>query len=296
MEELRAGVTPPAGEAGQPVATIAPRRRWLAGILCFLAFGLGQVYNGQGGKGVVFVVAGVAVSAAALALAVLAFSREMLMVALFLGVGFSVFVLGDAVVTAGRLGRSFPAGRAPRWHAYLLFIAFSWLMGGLARAGMHSFFGNYQVPAASMAPTVLIGDRFLTDKTVPATALRRGDIVVFAYPRDPKRRYFRRIVAVGGDTVEIREGRFLLNAIEQPKLNLPPTGMIPPREIYTCVPAAVPAGSFFVLGDNLLNSQDSRQFGCVPAANIKGRVVGIYWSWDRNARRVRWERIGTKLH
>ena len=99
----------------------------------------------------------------------------------------------------------------------------------------------------------------------------RGDIIVFRYPKEPSRDFIKRVIAVPGDTVEIRGGRVYVNGAAL-------------REDYTAaapnyqVPAElVPPGNYFVLGDNRNNSSDSHIWGLVPDENIIGRAWLSYW-------------------
>ena len=129
--------------------------------------------------------------------------------------------------------------------------------------------------------------------------LKRGEIVVFALPRDPRVSFVKRVVAVGGDTVEMRQGQFVLNGEAVPRLDGGEqsdraSGAIQPHRIVETLPGGtsyatfkgvgaildnvapivVPEGYFYVLGDNRDNSIDSRiadSVGFVPLGNLEGR-------------------------
>jgi signal peptidase I len=146
---------------------------------------------------------------------------------------------------------------------------------------------HYLVPSASMAPTLLPGDRVVVDKrayglNVPFTEIRliaghevaRGDIVIFDAP-DSGTRLIKRVVAVGGDLVEVRGGRVFIDGREQPDhANLAYGGG--PE-----VPATrVPAAHVLVLGDSRGNSRDGRWFGFVPVASLYAKALRVYYRSD----------------
>ncbi len=153
-------------------------------------------------------------------------------------------------------------------------------------AARSSFADHYVVPTGSMEKTLIPGDRVLVDKRayglrVPFSLIRvtsgaapgRGDVVVFDAPDDGTR-LIKRIVAVGGDVLEVREGRTLINGVphdEKAALQLrmgggPDVG-----------PIAVPEGHVFVMGDFRGNSRDSRFFGFVRQEEIYARAAGVYY-------------------
>lgn len=142
----------------------------------------------------------------------------------------------------------------------------------LAQLIMVSVAQAFQVEQYSMEPTLLPHDRVLVNKLVyRVRAPERGDVVVLRYPRDPGRNYIKRIVAVPGDHVAIKDGRLLINGapVQEMYLNGPPSGDYGPE--------VVPAGSYFVLGDNRNNSEDSRAFGFLRRDQVVGQAALIYW-------------------
>lgn len=160
------------------------------------------------------------------------------------------------------------------------------------------FIQAYKIPSGSMRMTLIEGDRLMVNKLrygpkVPFTHLRipgyskprRGDIIVFVYPEDPKRDFIKRLIALGGETVEIRDGSIYINnrQVEEPEIkavyyfNRGTYG-----EEHQVV--KVPKGYVFVLGDNSSSSHDSRFWGFVPEENIIGQAKFIYWPLNR----IRW--------
>ena len=111
---------------------------------------------------------------------------------------------------------------------------------------------------------------------------KRGDVIVFIYPENPKKDFIKRLVAFPGESVEIKDGTVYIN--NQPLLD-PVFNRIYyynrgefAREGEKLV---VPEGNFFVLGDNSASSKDSRYWGFVPWDNVLGRAEVIYWPLNR---------------
>lgn len=167
----------------------------------------------------------------------------------------------------------------------------------------------FKIPSSSMEPTLLIGDHILVNKfiygvRVPFTHMRwpefktpqRGDVIVFVYPEDRTKDFIKRVVAIGGDTIEIRDKNVLVNGnlVRDPKVrhldrNVRP-GNRDPRDNMAQV--KVPDGALFVMGDNRDYSADSRFWGFVPVEDVKGEAFLIYYSAG-SFPGIRWKRIGS---
>ena len=171
----------------------------------------------------------------------------------------------------------------------------------------------FTIPSGSMMDTLLVGDYILVNKflfgpEVPLTdyrlpALRvpdRGDIIVFKYPQDEKRDFIKRIVATPGETVQVRGQQVLIDGqvLDEPYVRPNPSALGHTGSpgfcgyAYACEPLVVPVDSYFVMGDNRDNSQDSRYWGFVKRDKIKGKAFLIYWSWDSDRHWLRWWRLG----
>ncbi len=153
-------------------------------------------------------------------------------------------------------------------------------------------FELYKIPSGSMIPTLLVGDRivvvkFIYGPRIPFINVRlpgfrqpqRGEIVVFKSPDTPNKVFIKRLIASEGESVEIRNGKILING--KPIENPPPF-----RTIYYYNKGEypqkgkaiqVPKDSYFVLGDNSALSRDSRYWGFVPKTYIIGKAVLIIW-------------------
>ena len=171
----------------------------------------------------------------------------------------------------------------------------------------------FTIPSGSMMETLLVDDYILVNKFLYGAELpfsdmhlpgfrkpERGDIVVFKYPADESRDFIKRIIAVGGDTVQVQDNRVKLNGrpIEEPYVRPGSIPAVPSGHcgyLYGCDPLVVPPDSYFVMGDNRDNSQDSRYWGFVRGEKIRGKAFLIYWSWNRESHWPRWSRLGNWL-
>ncbi|WP_020676251.1 signal peptidase I [Geopsychrobacter electrodiphilus] len=183
-------------------------------------------------------------------------------------------------------------------------------------------FQAFKIPSGSMLDTLLIGDHLLVNKFIYGTEIpftdqrylalrnpKRGDVIVFEFPGDKDKSYFerrdfiKRVIGEPGDKVEIREKKVYVND----ELYAPPQethkdpqlvpALASPRDFTG--PIQVPAGKYFVMGDNRDFSYDSRFWGFVPRDNIKGLAFIKYWSWNAAGsllHKIRFGRIGRPIN
>ncbi|MEO6463010.1 MAG: signal peptidase I [Candidatus Eisenbacteria bacterium] len=170
----------------------------------------------------------------------------------------------------------------------------------------------FRIPSESMLDTLLVGDYLFVNKLdygpkLPFTDTRlpgfrsplRGDIIVFQYPDDTRRDYIKRCVALGGQTIEVKNKVLYIDGQKQVEpyvKHVDPTNHpagIDSRDNYG--PYQVPAGHLFMMGDNRDNSNDSRFWGPVNMNLVKGRAMFLYWSWDGERRWPRFHRILTAI-
>jgi signal peptidase I len=212
-----------------------------------------------------------------------------------------------------RRGAEAPAGLAALPVAALL-VAGSFATSAGVRIWLLEAF---EVPAGSMLPTLLEGDHIMVRKLSPR--VERGDVVVFRYPIDPKIDYVKRVVALGGDRIEVRGQEVIVNGRElahreaaAPFPEPPEHPMAGPTTLLEetngrarylvqyeragspAFAVTVPPGHLFVMGDNRDNSNDSRVWGTVPAENVKGKVLFVFWS-RRPDGTARWARVGWRV-
>lgn len=295
-----------------------PRSSLTAVMLSLLQVGLGHVYVGRLTTGLIWMLL-VTLSAPLVVWGVVARSPDAMMTLLTLP---ALLIITGATLDAWRLARRSPGDyqlkEYNRWYVYLLlYMVTTGGAVGYAFFVRSEYVEAFKIPTASMSPTLLPGDRLLANKTVyHDQPIRRGDVIVFLSPDPPRRRFVKRVVALAGDTLEIGEGRLILNgqpvaseSISTDLLAVPPgvdpqtvrfftetlddqsyRVMVAPSSLDVdssqndFPPTTVPAHHVFVLGDNRNHARDSRHFGPIPTVGVVGRVQTIYWpakSWSR---------------
>jgi signal peptidase I len=221
--------------------------------------------------------------------------------------------------------------------------AWEWVKSFLIALGLFLFIRTFlveafRIPTGSMEDTLLVGDFLLVNKasfgaTVPATdrrlpgydAPQRGDVVVFVPPHEPHRNYVKRLIGLPGDTLHMYSKTLYLNGlpVDEPFVrHADPNDTFSASMFWQCEhmasptlpdmcrptrdnwgPIIVPPGSYFMLGDNRDDSEDSRYWGFVKRGGLKGRPLFIYYSFDPASGRaapwitsIRWHRIGHAVH
>ena len=168
----------------------------------------------------------------------------------------------------------------------------------------------FKIPSGSMLPTLEVGDHLLVSKflygiRVPLWGERlfdfkkpeRGDVVVFVYPRDRSKDFIKRVQGLPGETIELRNKVLYVDGrrVDDPRAFYRPVALDGPhggrRPRDNFGPVVIPEGHVFVLGDNRDHSHDSRFWGTVPIKDILGKAFILYWSWNSEDFRPRWDRI-----
>src|ERR1700686_3421947 len=148
---------------------------------------------------------------------------------------------------------------------------------GLALVIIVFLYQPVKVEGTSMAPLLSDQERIFINKFVYRfEAIHRGDVVVFWYPLDRSKSFIKRVIALPGETVSIRQGVVTVNGTVVPEPYVPPQY----EDVSDYGPQRVPADSYFVMGDHRISSNDSRVFGPVPSQFIYGRAVFAYWPVD----------------
>ena len=164
------------------------------------------------------------------------------------------------------------------------------------------FFAPFQIPSGSMLPTIQIGDHIFASmysygSPVPFTDIklfkkpvRRGDIIIFPYPRDPSIDYIKRAIGLPGEKLEIKNDQVFINGeiLDEPyayfepneKLSRQSKGLSSVSPVSKLGLVLIPEGKLFVMGDNRYNSADSRFWGFVDSNTVSGKGQMIYWSHD----------------
>jgi signal peptidase I len=195
----------------------------------------------------------------------------------------------------------------------------------------------FKIPTPSMEDNLLVGDHLLVNKFVfgsqgslldpvlPFKAIKRGDVIVFKYPKDLTKHYVKRAIGLPGDHVKIVDKQVLVNGKaldEQYKIHKSPPGsyadpfrdFFPPNphpgRIYRSLEdedpywyedftkdgeIIVPQGQYFAMGDNRDNSADSRYWGFVPRDLIVGKALIIYWSYETDSDEYRRTEVSDRV-
>jgi signal peptidase I len=291
------------------------RHTWLAVLLSLIMPGLGQVYCGRLKRGLVLNFLNILPLPIIIGLFSLSNSPALMQIVIVLilaGGMVQLTAIIDSAILAKRAGARYQLKDYNTPVVYVLFVLI--VTGGSIGSALYirsQGLEAYRIPAASCYPTIVPNDRILVNKNAynrndPA----RGDLVVHINPNNRHENYIKRIVAVAGDTVEMKDNQTYINGRELSQRQLPEStldnisitvkGQQLKGEVfeetngsakYNIFLAKLPfdqkTGSFekitvpkhhcFVLGDNRNNSLDSRNFGPIPLATIKGRVDYIYW-------------------
>ncbi len=270
---------------------IKKRKPWLAALLNFFCAGTGQIYNGELKKGI-FVYT--------LWWAILLLFRHFQVFhslkGLFVGVAilglFLIAITTEAFISALKK-KDYQLKAYNKvivyFIPYLLSVLINFSFGLLFKSAYNNALYNiksFSIPSSSMNPTLQAGDRIMTDlRYFTIHPAQRGDLAVFPHPHKPKFEFIKRIVALEGDTVKIQNGNLYMNEqkVEDRNINSDSSSF------YEDSPAqVVPSGKAFMVGDNLNNSADSREWGFVDLNTLIAKPLYIYYSRDKT-------RIGKQL-
>jgi signal peptidase I len=296
------------------------RRPWAAVFLSLLMPGLGQIYCGDIVRGLTVMLVVVMCSSMWMFGMLWGNVCEGTPMAFFLMMWgliliATIFASIDAWRRARRTRYDYPLKDYNRWEMYLVLL---WISGagtiGFTAMVKMNLFEAFYVPAQTMYPTIVSGDRLCADKRIyQKSDPQYGDVVLFSNPEDRGQTYIKRIVAMGGDTVEFKEGKLIINDQELPRKKLrASTVEISNRMVEGTIyqedngtrqyqiflpsefpdnnnfgPVTVPAYHCFLMGDNRFFSKDSRFFGPISIGALKGRCRFIYWPvrrWDLRGR------------
>ena len=176
----------------------------------------------------------------------------------------------------------------------------------------------FRIPSESMEPTLLVGDFLLVAKQefpfpkdalpFPATPIKRGDVIVFHYPVDPSIHLVKRVIGMPGDHLRLRDGHVYIDGralvepyavyrpgpadnyrdnfprLANPDPDVGSNWWIQMKSLVNHGELTVPPHSFFVLGDNRNDSEDSRYWGFVPASAIVGKPLLVYFSLNQTSK------------
>lgn len=265
------------------------RNRILAALLSIITPGLGQVYNGQLIKGVIFYFVPLLILSL---LALSGVTRHFygLLALLGFAIGAYLFIIGEAFFVATRK-KEILLKSYNKWFYYLLFavvaIGVNMITEDILKIDPFGGIKSYKIPSGAMIPTILIGDRIIVDlKYYADHNPQKGDIIVFKYPENPSKDFIKRIVAAENDIIESKNKIIYINGtalneayVQHVDNNIRPKGD-DPRDNFG--PLTVPRDKIFVMGDNRDQSYDSRYWGYVDKDQIRGKALYFYWSKQMN--------------
>lgn len=191
----------------------------------------------------------------------------------------------------------------------------------------------FRIPSGSEKPDLLIGDFIVANKFSYGIRLpvlhkkiiaigepKRGDIVVFLWPKDTSTYFIKRVIGLPGDVITYKDKVLTINGQVAPQtllgertdqdanekwrvllkrenlLGVQHDIYLRPDQLAIDFSVTVPPGNYFVMGDNRDNSLDSRYWGFVPEKDLIGKAIWVFFSWDNEHHRVRWHRLGMRIH
>ncbi len=256
-----------------PISPSQTKKPWLGALLSYIFPGVGQFYNKQIIKGVVFI--GIEV--------ILLFAENIYWVMFSFCFIFEIFAISDAYYVSSRTNGSALSllAQGTKRQVYTL-ITVLFLFGFLTNSYNENIIKGkliqpYHIPSASMNPTLREKDYILATKyDFDPHQTRRGDVIVFKYPVDKKTDYVKRVIGLPGEKIEIVGNKVYINGkiLDEPYTVYKGTGKYGPYSI--------PEGNYFVMGDNRDFSQDSRSWGPVPVDLIEGLAYKIYYPFSRS--------------
>lgn len=305
------------------------RKPLFALALSFFLPGLGQVYSGKLRRGILLFSISVVLPLLIFQLSVFGPDKMLflfLLLSLLAGLGIYIWAALDAWKQAKRTGKNYTLKIYNKLYVYILLIILLnfFPFGRIVDLQKICFFAfPYRMQTGSMIPTVLPGDFIMTDKRIDHSAenhdLKRGELVVFKYPKSRDKHFIKRVIGLPGDEIEIKgmelhvngekrtgkEGSYLegkrAENIKEGTVAFHEEGDSGTYVVFYIEGTArknlivtVPEGYCFVLGDNRDNSADSRHWGMVPLIDVVAKAKHVYFSVDPKGG-IRWGRIGKLL-
>jgi signal peptidase I len=286
----------------------------LAGVLSFIAPGVGQYYAGASRRAIAWAI--VFIISVPVTVYGIATVPSLVLVLLIAAVAVRVLSSWDAVRVARTRA---PDSPAPRWFFLLAAALGLGLVSGLTVAGRGApVLAAFRIPTASMSPTLDIGDFIFVDRRLHPVEI--NEPIVFRSTEDASLLVLKRIAGLPGDTLAMKGGALFRNgqrvtepyviaphgvhhaepamrekmaAWQRPVL-VPPADTAYAPDLNDWGPLVVPLDNVFTLGDNRDSSYDSRYTGPLPISRVWGRPLSIYWSWAANYM-PRWSRIGQRI-
>lgn len=283
------------------MSNLKPKEPLLAVMFGVILTGLGQIYAGKIKRGIFLFFIPLVVSIPFILYSFnLIFNPNttfnflsllLLILLVIIGFAYEIFVIIDSYRCAkeynirNNLSRNITSDKRGLLIAGIIFLIifnpYKVITTGYIRNNLVQAF---KIPTRTMKPTLMEGDLILVDKAIyKKSEPKRGDVIVFIYPEDTKKKFVMRLVGLPGETVEIKNGEVLINGIilSEPSFT---NKYYYNRGNYAKEgqPIKIPADSYFVLGDNSSLSKDSRYWGFVPKKYLIGKVNKIYYPFERS--------------
>ncbi|MEM7401740.1 MAG: signal peptidase I [Pseudomonadota bacterium] len=261
------------------------RKPIIAILFSVITLGVGHMYSGYLKKGLILVIGMYIVILLGGLTNIYPTFYGYLLLALLI-VSFYIYIIIDAATLANK-NNPYELKVYNKWYFYVLAIVSISLLSNYLFSNRASFLGydTYRVPSLAMEPTIKVGDFFVTNAR--HESLNIGDVIVFRYPLNREDIYIKRIVGLGGDTIEIKKGKIFINNNEISLVDYDDETKSTHASI-TMTKTNIPAGHVFTLGDNRTRSADSRHWGFVPENDVLGVATYIWYSKE-------FKRIGMKI-
>lgn len=293
------------------------RKPWISFVFSLFCPGLGHLYNGK----CVPVLLAFVLGSALTVITTVYFLDNLshLLIALSLGILFDFAFALHSFYQAKKLPLV-DLKKFQRWWVYVLYVLVLYGVPDGYGYVMPSRLKSFQIPSESMVPNLLIGDRLVADGWAYwGKKPKRGDIVVFHYPKDPSIFFVKRLIGLPGDKIQFKKGELYLNDVllpqernSTPSENNGPWSFVQfseelegkkyviqraqPMVTSDFGPIDVPGNSYFMVGDNRDRSSDSRVWGFVDSSLIVAQMNFIFFSYDEKTGSIRWDRIGMHVY
>ncbi len=306
------------------------RKPLFALALSLFLTGLGQVYNGKPRKGVLLFLISILVPLLLFQWSVVGPDKMLtafLVLSLLASLGVYVWAAWDAWKQAKRIRTNYALKTYNKLYIYIILIVVlsPYFYGQIIDLQNICFFAiPYRMSTGSMIPTILPGDLIMTDRRVNHSAenhgLKRGELVVFKFPKNREKYFIKRLIGLPGDKIEIKGTELFVNGEKRTGQAVSDSEGRRDENIKEGTTAfyeegdsgayvvsyiggtaredlnmTVPEGYCFVLGDARDNSADSRHWGMVPLKDVVARARQVYFSINPEGG-IRWQRIGKHLN
>lgn len=275
------------------------RRRPLSALLLSIIPGLGQIYNGQLLKGILFLIIELLIPVIA-GLAGILNNLSGFAILFVFSVLFILYRMADGFIQAKKL-TNYELKPYNKWYVYLLFVVALFSIRTILDFPTSTGIQTFQIPSSSMNPTLQSGDRIVASlKYYDSNPIQQGDIVVFNSPQGGIWNF--RVIGLPNDSIEIRDGKTYVNntqseltskeeyildnqEVVQYQEQINPVKKIKtlrykdkkPGDSRNFSKIKIPDNEYFLMGDNRDNAFDSRFMGTIKKDDIVGRVIYSYW-------------------